>query len=368
MHAPERQNLEDVARAAARRLSRARRVCDRWRSPRAAHVRQPALLAARLPAVEIGCDVGAAAVAELCGLQRTEARGCGWRGYSSTSRVQTLTDESATPSSRLISRSEHPSRRGVPSPAAFSASSLACEHMFAVKSDAIAPRLATARGPRGLAVKTPAFHGSEIASSNLVGPTLAVVLGLELRVVAPARGREDQQRGYQAGRVARRQHDDQARHAAGHRGEEDVGQRQGEDAARYGGAGQPDDRADQPTPVLEEVVVERQSRGSRRGSPPPPPVPRAPSRRAERSRGRILDSPVWAVSSVGRAPALQAGGRPFEPGTAHLCGISDGSKRSALCRLPLSRKAAVTTRNGPPLFVPRSSIVSTRADPVDMPP
>src|SRR5215212_10447826 len=32
---------------------------------------------------------------------------------------------------------------------------------------------------------------------------------------------------------------------------------------------------------------------------------------------RILDSPVWAVSSVGRAPALQAGGRPFEPGTAH---------------------------------------------------
>lgn len=31
----------------------------------------------------------------------------------------------------------------------------------------------------------------------------------------------------------------------------------------------------------------------------------------------LVSENTRAVSSVGRAPALQAGGRPFEPGTAH---------------------------------------------------
>ena len=36
---------------------------------------------------------------------------------------------------------------------------------------------------------------------------------------------------------------------------------------------------------------------------------------------------AWAVSSAGRAPALQAGGRWFEPGTAHLAPSAGGSYR-----------------------------------------
>src|SRR5947209_4560799 len=37
----------------------------------------------------------------------------------------------------------------------------------------------------------------------------------------------------------------------------------------------------------------------------------------QRSRGSAADRRSGAVSSAGRAPALQAGGRLFEPGTAH---------------------------------------------------
>ena len=35
-------------------------------------------------------------------------------------------------------------------------------------------------------------------------------------------------------------------------------------------------------------------------------------------RTSLYTDPTWGVSSVGRAPALQAGGRRFEPGTLHL--------------------------------------------------
>ena len=31
----------------------------------------------------------------------------------------------------------------------------------------------------------------------------------------------------------------------------------------------------------------------------------------------ILNSQIWGVSSAGRAPALQAGGHRFNPGTLH---------------------------------------------------
>src|SRR6267378_1870410 len=47
------------------------------------------------------------------------------------------------------------------------------------------------------------------------------------------------------------------------------------------------------------------------------------------ARVRIpLGAPVWAVSSVGRAPALHAGGRKFEPCTAHDASISGVLDRS----------------------------------------
>ena len=35
---------------------------------------------------------------------------------------------------------------------------------------------------------------------------------------------------------------------------------------------------------------------------------------------RVGPMPVWGYSSVGRAPALQAGGHRFEPGYLHQCG------------------------------------------------
>ena len=33
--------------------------------------------------------------------------------------------------------------------------------------------------------------------------------------------------------------------------------------------------------------------------------------------GPPLQKPLWGVSSAGRAPALQAGGHRFDPGTLH---------------------------------------------------
>src|ERR1700752_1174920 len=69
-------------------------------------------------------------------------------------------------------------------------------------------------------------------------------------------------------------------------------------------------------------------------------VPLSESRSAKRDRAR-LDS-FRAVSSVGRAPALQAGGHWFEPGTAHF-------RFAALSRLPFSAPlshGARRTQNG----------------------
>lgn len=34
-------------------------------------------------------------------------------------------------------------------------------------------------------------------------------------------------------------------------------------------------------------------------------------------RGTLFSSPVWGLSSVGRAPALQAGGHRFDPVRLH---------------------------------------------------
>ena len=39
----------------------------------------------------------------------------------------------------------------------------------------------------------------------------------------------------------------------------------------------------------------------------------------------------WGISSVGRAPALQAGGRRFDPDYLHQFRIEDGWKRTRGC-------------------------------------
>ena len=40
---------------------------------------------------------------------------------------------------------------------------------------------------------------------------------------------------------------------------------------------------------------------------------------------------LWGISSVGRAPALQAGGRRFDPDYLHQFRIEDGWKRTRGC-------------------------------------
>ena len=91
-------------------------------------------------------------------------------------------------------------------------------------------------------------------------------------------------------------------------------------------------RAGEPAPVLEEAVREDDRQQQRRAPPPPPAAPPPPARRPRISRAHSPIPPTappsrpacsiirqaWAVSSVGRAPPLQGGGRWFEPVTAHL--------------------------------------------------
>ena len=78
---------------------------------------------------------------------------------------------------------------------------------------------------------------------------------------------------------------------------------------------------------LGNQAEEKEPKGSKRGTK----VPKAPvAQRIDcqlpslyRLQGplkRVGPMPVWGYSSVGRAPALQAGGHRFEPGYLHQYG------------------------------------------------
>ncbi len=54
---------------------------------------------------------------------------------------------------------------------------------------------------------------------------------------------------------------------------------------------------------------------------------------------RINKHRKWACSSAGRAPALQAGGRRFDPGHVHqislgACDVSGGAEKAEAAKLP----------------------------------
>ena len=51
----------------------------------------------------------------------------------------------------------------------------------------------------------------------------------------------------------------------------------------------------------------------------------------ERRNKDVVDliSRIWGVSSAGRAPALQAGGHRFDPGTLHHKKLTEGAEESA---------------------------------------
>ena len=53
----------------------------------------------------------------------------------------------------------------------------------------------------------------------------------------------------------------------------------------------------------------------------------------------ILNSQIWGVSSAGSAPALQAGGHRFDPGTLHQrnnaeCRIENAERGKRLTEVP----------------------------------
>ena len=74
-----------------------------------------------------------------------------------------------------------------------------------------------------------------------------------------------------------------------------------------------------PGPVAGHRGADRRGRLHRLVHRHAPPFRAAPERRPDRSRAvpRLESLPARAVSSVGRAPARQAGGHWFEPSTAH---------------------------------------------------
>jgi hypothetical protein len=65
--------------------------------------------------------------------------------------------------------------------------------------------------------------------------------------------------------------------------------------------------------------------------------PEGPHQSRRRSRGRLI-STLRAVSSAGRAPALQAGGRRFDPVTAHRSSKPFAANHDALLLCELLAK------------------------------
>ena len=62
---------------------------------------------------------------------------------------------------------------------------------------------------------------------------------------------------------------------------------------------------------------------------------------------RLYTGETRGVSSVGRAPALQAGGRRFEPGTLHLFASAIPRERNPAARIPRLRRGTSLKRAAP---------------------